>query len=407
RVFARCDAAVQQALPLEALAALWPGFVGELGAFGGIGSVASERDASGSDVVTALLRFEQSPLELRLRLDRAGTVQALAVRPVAPPYEPPAYVDAARFEERELVVDSDLSQCGGACRTLPATLTLPKGPGPVPGVVLVHGSGPQDRDSTLGPNRPFKDLAWGLASRGIAVLRYVKRTKEHGPKLSPEEVLRLTLHEETVADALAAARTLRASPGVDPARVFVLGHSLGGFALPRIARQDPATAGFVSLAGSTRPFEDLVRDQLHYLCELDGKVSDAEQATLAALDAAVRRVKQLTPASVVAPADLPLSIAAPYWLDLAASPPDALLTAERRPFLVLQGGRDYQVTAPDFEGWKRALAADPRARFQLYPDLNHIFVAGTGPGSPVEYERAGHVAEEVVRDVAAFVLGGG
>ena len=72
---------------------------------------------------------------------------------------------------------------GSAGSSLPGTLVLPRGPGPFPALVLVAGSGPQDRDETIGPNKTFRDLAWGLASRGIAVLRYEKRNHVHGEKM--------------------------------------------------------------------------------------------------------------------------------------------------------------------------------------------------------------------------------
>src|SRR5437868_1155092 len=77
-------------------------------------------------------------------------------------------VNRDTFDEREVTV-------GKGEWELPGTLGLPKGSGPFPAVVLVQGSGPQDRDETMGVNKPFQDIAWGLASNGIAVLRYDKR----------------------------------------------------------------------------------------------------------------------------------------------------------------------------------------------------------------------------------------
>jgi dienelactone hydrolase len=111
--------------------------------------------------------------------------------------------------------------------------------------VLVHGSGPQDRDETIGPNKPFRDLAWGLASQGIAVLRYEKRTKKHAMKLVLIKNT-ITVKQETIDDALAAVALLRKTERIDPNRIFVLGHSLGGMLIPRIGARDPDVAHWIS-----------------------------------------------------------------------------------------------------------------------------------------------------------------
>src|SRR4051794_11541515 len=152
---------------------------------------------------------------------------------------------------------------------LPGTLTLPTGTGPFPAVVLVHGSGPHDRDETIGPNKPFRDLAWGLAAQGVAVLRYEKRTHEHPAKLMPLKE-KLTIREESVDDAVAAVALLRKQKEVDGKRIFVVGHSLGAIVAPKVAALEPAVAGIVLLAGSPRPFEDIILDQLTYLASLKG-----------------------------------------------------------------------------------------------------------------------------------------
>src|SRR5215471_14652653 len=150
---------------------------------------------------------------------------------------------------------------------LPGTLSVPKGEGPFAAVVLVHGSGPNDRDETIGPNKPFRDLAWGLASQGIVVLRYDKRTKVYPEKMR-ELVSTLTVKEEVIDDALNAVSLLRGIPGVNPQRIVVLGHSLGGYLLPRIGAADRGIAGLIMLAGMCRPFEDAILDQFSYIYSL-------------------------------------------------------------------------------------------------------------------------------------------
>ena len=125
---------------------------------------------------------------------------------------------------------------------------------------------PQQWDETLGPNKPFQDLAWGLANRGIAVLRYDKRTKVHGGKMGGNK--NLTVREETIDDALLAVKLLRSRSDIDPKRIFILGHSLGGMLAPRIGAEDQSLAGLIILAGSTRPLPEVAREQLEYIASV-------------------------------------------------------------------------------------------------------------------------------------------
>jgi dienelactone hydrolase len=284
---------------------------------------------------------------------------------------------------------------------LPGTLTLPRGDGPFAAVALVHGSGPQDRDESIGPNKTFRDLAWGLATQGLAVLRYEKRTKQHAQKFAKVEDFP-TLEEETIADALAAAKLLRARPEIDGKKVFILGHSLGAMAAPRMGQRDPELAGLVLLAGNARPFEDVLLEQLEYVLplQLEGdKLKEELDKVKKQLERA--RAKDLTKDT---PRDeLPLGTPAAYWLALRAYDQKATAAAIAQPMLILQGARDYQVTMADFAEWKKALEKRANVTFKSYTDLNHLFMAGTGKAKPEEYFKPGHVAEGVIADIAVWV----
>jgi pimeloyl-ACP methyl ester carboxylesterase len=228
-------------------------------------------------------------------------------------------------------------------------LTLPVATGRVPALVLVHGSGPNDRDETLGPNKTFKDLAVGLASRGIAVLRYDKRSLVYGAKLAA--LKNPTVKDEVIDDVLEAVALLRSDPAIDPDRIFVLGHSLGGMLIPRIGAADPKLAGLITLAGSVRPIEQLIAAQLQYLAEADGVISPAEQQALDEAKKALATLSALTADDLKTPAKIanaPVS----YWLDLRGYDPPAMAAKLPQRMLVLQGGRDYQVTTVDFDRWK-------------------------------------------------------
>jgi dienelactone hydrolase len=279
-------------------------------------------------------------------------------------------------------------------------LTVPAGAGKWPAVVLVHGSGRLDRDSTVAANKPFRDLATGLASRGVAVLRYDKRTMVHRARVSA--LKNFTVREETVDDALEAAKLLRAQPEVDPARVFVLGHSLGAMLIPRIGTADPTLAGLIVLAGPARSLEEAIVAQTRYLAMVDGAISAQEQQVIdqtAALADSVRALRsdEATSGRII------FGVPASYWLDLRGYDPPSAARVVKRPMLILQGERDIQVWPEEFARWKAALGSRPDVSFQSYPALNHLFIAGTGPGVPAEYEVPGHVAEEVIRDIADWI----
>jgi dienelactone hydrolase len=347
-------------------------------------------------VVLVSCAFERANVEIRVAFDPLDRIGGLGFRPPEStvPYSAPAYVTAAAFRDEAFTIDA-----GGW--PLQGILSLPIGEGPFPGVVLVHGSGPQDRDESVGPNKPFRDLAEGLASRGIAVLRYDKRTRTHANRVT---ALRdFTVKEEVVDDAVAAVKKMRETPGIRADRVFVLGHSLGGMLAPRIAAADPSIAGLILMAGATTPLEQAIVNQTRYLAMLDGKVSPEEQTALDSVTkvaAAVRALQQPSDPPIVSP---PFSAPASYWLDLRGYDPPAAASLLKQPMLVLQGERDYQVTMADHAAWQRALGSRANVQLKSYPALNHLFIAGTGPSTPAEYNQAGHVDEAVVRDIGAWI----
>jgi dienelactone hydrolase len=277
------------------------------------------------------------------------------------------------------------------------------GNGPFPAVVLVQGSGPEDQDETIGPNKPFKDLAWGLASRGIVVFRYTKRTQKYTVQ-SSDDPMRLTVEDETISDARAAVALMVKQPNVNPKQVFLLGHSLGAYLAPRIATGDAEIAGIVMLAANARPLEKVVLEQIHYLAAMNGTPTETEQKKI---DAAEDGAKQIESPNLK-PDDkiefLGARMYGAYWLDLRGYDPLKTAAKLKIPIFILQGGRDYQVTPSNFQAWSDALSNDKNVTLHTYPDLDHLFIHGTGASKPTDYARLGHVSPEVVEDIATFIL---
>ena len=377
---------MRTAVPAEKLKQVWESLPAQAGAAKGRG----QPDVQPQGLMTLVvipLHYAKLELVAKVAVDTSGRIAGFLIQPAPPPPAAAAPVDAP-YTEREVAVGSE-------GRTLPGTLTLPNGRGPFPAVVLVHGSGPQDRDETIGPNRPFLDIARGLAARGVAVLRYEKRTKArpgdyaNGP---------LTVDTETTQDAVLAVALLRTLKDVDGRRVYVLGHSQGAMMAPRITQRASAT-GAILLAAPARPLLDILIEQNRRLAPMSAD-SAAQQAAIDKLVALVARVRG---GGDVPPQDTPLGLPAAYWRDTDAVDPVAEAKPLHQPLLLLQGGRDIQVVDADWQRWQAAFGSDPRVTLKHYPALNHLAIAGDGPGTLAQYNTPGHVDTRLIDDVATWI----
>ncbi len=361
-----------------------------------IGGPAIAKDGRNT-LVSIPVRFDRVTVNIQFTLNQSGQVAGLFFRPANAPLPPvwhrPSYSRPEAFRETEVTIGEDAWKLGG-------TLLVPIGKPPFPAVVLVHGPGPNDRDETIYSNRIFADMAEGLASRGIAVLRYDKRTKVYSAQMSDMDY---TVQQETVEDAVRAVALLRRRPEIDGRRVFVLGHSLGGYLAPRIAAQDGKLAGLIFLAANARPVEDMALEANEYVANLSGSPSPEAQKRLDSLRAEVAKVKALRPGKGNPPVLMGLPVA--YLLDLQGYDPRASAGKLKIPMLYLQGGRDFQVTMKDFDLWKAAMAGRATAKFVAFPALNHLFIAGEGKSSPADYRVPGNVSPEAVRAIADWLLG--
>ncbi|MBL0178069.1 MAG: alpha/beta fold hydrolase [Gemmatimonadetes bacterium] len=332
---------------------------------------------------------------MRTVLKRAALAAAVVMM-VATPAQAQAPTPPVGVTERDIIVPGPVP--------LPGTLTLPSGKGPFPVVVLVHGSGAGDRDLTMGAGvaqvKPYRDIAWGLATRGVAVLRYDKRAK-----VKPFWYFgrAFTVKDETIDDAVSALQLARQQPEIDPSRSFFIGHSLGGMLAPRIALADGHVAGVIIMAGATREkLQDALPRQIEYMISLGGADTSALRAQLAQFQPFLNAIRRVTPADSAKTQNL-LGAPASYYLDMNAYDPAVVMHQVTGPVLVLQGMRDYQVTPEGLEDWLKAVGPRKEMTVKRYAALNHLFIAGEGAPNPSEYAKGGHVSAEMIGDVAKWI----
>lgn len=302
-------------------------------------------------------------------------------------YKPPKYVKAKRFTEETLLFGTDYQ--------LPATLTVPNKKKTFPVVILVHGSGPNDRDLTIGQNKPFRDIAWAFASQDIGVFRYEKRTRLYSNKGSAD-----TPKTEVVDDVLEAIKYLKNRK--DVSSIYVLGLSLGGMMMPMIMEHDTDAVGFIMCAAPARKLQELYIEQFNYIYSLSGEMTKAQKRYLDYITEQAERITKGEFDDTTTAAEL-LNISPSYWKDLNAYDQTDVLKKHSRPVLILQGEADYQITMQDFDMWKTAMSGKNNVSFISYPRLNHLFIEGGITSKPADYQKEGHVHEKVIKDSIKWI----
>lgn len=367
---------------------------------------AVSEEASGYTSYRVPCRFEVQNVDIVINTDAQGRIAGI----VTMPYTGSQSADGAGGSEEAALpegieeISLSVPVKGTEGWELSGTLTLPEGDGPFPAVVLVHGSGPNDRDESIGPNKPFRDIAWALAQQGIAVYRYDKRTYVYGAELASDT--ELTLNEETVEDGVQAAVTVKAQEKIDPSRVYVLGHSLGGEALPRIsaalASDGEEAAGYIFLAAPARSLIALMREQYDFLYSLMPELDEAQEKEK---EQVYQELDKLSDPDALAEDEIVMGAYKKYWQDLESYDPVAAAADMNGKCLVLQGEEDYQVTMEDFALWEDAYFENENWEFITYPGLTHLFMAGEKANGSADYMTAQNVDPQVTWDIAAFING--
>lgn len=395
KVYDLLNGEMKAAITAPQLNSLWIGLTMQLGKCKEVTDW-KEQVMNGSQVITSRLNFEKQPLLFVVSF-YDGKINGLRVIPdmdvAKEKVQARKPVSNENFEEREINVVTGKF-------ILPGYLTVPKSGSNFPCVVMVHGSGANDRNETIGENRPFEDLAHGLAEKGIASVRYDKRAFVYQTQAVPEGE-NLNLSNEVTEDVLSAVKLACEQKEIDPSRIFVLGHSLGGMLAPRIASLCPELKGIIMMAGNARPFDELITEQILYLNSLNPTPGAEEEA--AQVKKEFENLRKMGTPQYDPAIKSPMGQPASYWQDFDNYRQTEVAKTLTLPVFILNGERDYNVTMVDFNIWQKVLKGKKNISFKSYPVLNHLFMESSVKPTPKDYETPRHIPGYVIDDLAKWI----
>lgn len=412
------NADMKNTMTAETLKTLWTGLTAKSGAFV---SRNGFRQISRGDYSTVSIpcKFEKASWVMEVTFDRndqiAGLRYNLAVQNASEPVKLAAYAHKDRFEERsvsfksgegkgsdwilrlEKVNTTSRVSIDNGVKKVAATLSVPHGEGPFPIVILVPDTSVEGAGGS-GVSKPLQDIAWGLASQGIAALRYDNTLSNRNHTKT------WTVNEEVIDDVVAAMKSIQNEKMIDQHRIYVLGHGLAGYLAPRMGRDHQQIAGMLVMAGTARPLEEVILYSEKYKAQsLEPKMSDYTKNKLTQISQAVSNVKMIDPSANASTNVLGLPIS--YWRDLHGYSPVSVAKGLKQPMLIMLGGRDYVATNADMKLWKQLSASRANVAVKLYPDLNQLFISGKGMATPIEYGIPGNVSQQVVDDICGWIHG--
>lgn len=384
------DSTVKSKMDLEQFSALLPNIEKNYGNFLTVIDTISTKETP-FEVYNFGCKFEKLNLNIKIVVNQKQEISGFWITPYTgkSDYKIPDYVNVAKFREVDVEFGLEKWKISG-------TLTIPTRVQKPPVVILIHGSGPNDRDETIGPNKPFKDLAWGIATNKIAVLRYDKRTKLYGHKIDAREV---TVRNEVIEDALEAIKFIKNRSDLDTNNVFLIGHSLGAMLSPAIVHEAKCIKGVILLASPAKRLEEKILEQFKYIFSLDGKIEDEERTSINQLEKQIDSLSK----KIISEDTQILGMYPRYFYELANLNPIEYSKKLNIPILIMQGERDYQVTMEDFDIWKKELGSLENVKLISYPNLNHLFMSGEGKSTPEEILKPNNVSKAIIDDIINWI----
>lgn len=286
---------------------------------------------------------------------------------------------------------------------LPGYVYIPNASKKAPLVILVHGSGPHDRNGSMGKNKVYLDMALQLVQKGVSVLVYDKRTYVYQYR-DPFPLDSMDYYSETIDDAAEAFLVAKKIKEIDSNRIYIAGHSLGAMCGPLIAKKCKGLKGLILLAAPGRSLLEILPDQLDYIQSLATKENKEETEKMT--NAIKWQIKnaQKPDLNLKSKVMLPFGAKPKYWLmdrNYKVLEEAKTLTL---PIILIQGGRDYNVTKKDFDLWNETMKGKSNFKSYWMENLDHLFFEGSGMAKPEDVLKPNHVSKSVTNQMADFIL---
>jgi dienelactone hydrolase len=387
------DAEMKRQLDADNYTAMWSNFIDNYDTLQTIDETKVTSIGDTSWLTETKISFVKKSFLFKLTINKNNQVAGIFFANTKINYAPPAYINTLNFYEVKLPVPTKGIVSEGM-------LSIPKGEGPFPVVIILGGSGPTDKDASMGPNKPYKDLAWALAAKGIAVYRFDKRTANAA---NLKGVKQFTMHQEYVLDLQSIMNKLANDKRLNKKQVYVMGHSQGGFMLPYFAKMCKGIKGYIGLAANYQTIVEIIPAQLNYLGALQ-QDSSSQLAIKSLVARAAYTQANLYNNKVAKDSLFPgITIDFAKHMDIN-KPANIAQVLMNKPVLFIQGKRDYQVPPTELASWKKRLAEACCVKYVLFDKLNHLMMEGEGVSTPAEYNKPNSVPEYVADEVVNWIL---
>jgi hypothetical protein len=336
------------------------------------------------------IEFAYLPYIFNISFNNKGEIIYISFMKAHTIYVAPDYCDVGKFLERKLTFTNGFYE-------MPGLLTVPTNTTKSPLVIILGEAGPTDKDGSYEENRPYKDIAWGLASNGYAVYRYEKRSNNYGIYMLKDKSAyeTFTPREDLLDDLYRAIDTLKTLPDIDPSRIYVLGHGQGGMLLPLVAKERRDVKGIVLMGSTAKRQQENMIDQYKYLSKVTPyKKAEYDEQTVNAKRSMDKKLNPLTEHKY-----MPYGVQATYWIWLNQYNQVETAQKLKKPILILHGNRDYQTNMEDLELWQKGLKKNLNATVKNYPKLNHLFYPGDIESNYSEYFIRGNIPDYVIKDI--------